>query len=57
MDFEALRTILPKKTSAWRTSDVEKWIRYIHLEPYLLNFRTCWVEQGPWPSTAATSRN
>lgn len=39
MDFESLRTILPKKTSAWRTSDVEKWIRYIHLDPYILNFR------------------
>lgn len=40
MDFESLRILLPKKTNTWRVADVEKWLRFIHLESYIVNFST-----------------
>ena len=47
MDFKILKTILPKKSESWRADDVEKWLRFIHLEPYILNFRTLSSTQEP----------
>ena len=58
MDFESLRIIIPKKTSQWRISDVEKWLRFIHLEPYILNFRIkSKITKGLRPSMVVFSKD